>query len=391
MAMNSHDARVDVLVRGSGIVGKSLALSLARQGLGVALLMDEAERQSADIRAFALNAASVNLLRSLKVWDALPAEAVTAVHDMHIEGDAGFGSASGSGSGSGSGKLDFSAWSQQLSELAWIVDAGALEEVLHNAVKFAPHISQVHAEVPATLSALCEGRSSHSRDALGVSFETNDYGHRGIAARLNCSLGHRHTARQWFRSPDVLALLPFGGVARRQDSASASYALVWSLPEAEAQALLALDEAAFNAALMQATQGAAGELTLVSQRASWPLMRAHASAWCGPGWVLLGDAAHVIHPLAGQGLNLGLADVTTLTQVLLEREAWRPLGDEKLLRRYARQRSMPTQVMGQLTEGMLQLFAAEAPAVRELRNRGMSLVNNLPALKRWLTSRALES
>ena len=90
--MNSHDARVDVLVRGSGIVGKSLALSLARQGLGVALLMDEAERQSADIRAFALNAASVNLLRSLKVWDALPAEAVTAVHDMHIEGDEGLGS-----------------------------------------------------------------------------------------------------------------------------------------------------------------------------------------------------------------------------------------------------------------------------------------------------------
>ena len=391
--MNAHDARVDVLVRGSGIVGKSLALSLARQGLSVALLMDEAESQSADIRAFALNAASVNLLRSLKVWDALPAAAVTAVHDMHIEGDAGSGSEPGSssGSGSGSGKLDFSAWSQRLSELAWIVDAGALEEVLHNAVKFAPHISQVRADVPATLSALCEGRSSHSRDALGVTFQKNDYGHRGIAARLNCSLGHRHTARQWFRSPDVLALLPFGGVAHRQDSASASYALVWSLPEAEAQALLALDEAAFNAALMRATEGAAGELTLTSQRASWPLMRAHASAWCGPGWVLLGDAAHVIHPLAGQGLNLGLADVATLTQVLLEREAWRALGDEKLLRRYARQRTAPTQVMGQLTESLLQLFATEAPAVRELRNRGMSLVNHLPALKRWLTSRALES
>ena len=391
--MNAHDARVDVLVRGSGIVGKSLALSLARQGLSVALLMDEAESQSADIRAFALNAASVNLLRSLKVWDALPAAAVTAVHDMHIEGDAGLGSesSSSSSSGSGSGKLDFSAWSQRLSELAWIVDAGALEEALHNAVKFAPHISQVRSEVPATLSALCEGRSSHSRDALGVTFQKNDYGHRGIAARLNCSLGHRHTARQWFRSPDVLALLPFGGVAHRQDSASASYALVWSLPEAEAQALLALDEAAFNAALMRATEGAAGELTLTSQRASWPLMRAHASAWCGPSWVLLGDAAHVIHPLAGQGLNLGLADVATLAQVLLEREAWRALGDEKLLRRYARQRTAPTQVMGQLTESLLQLFATEAPAVRELRNRGMSLVNHLPALKRWLTSRALES
>ena len=393
----------DVLVRGCGIVGKSLALSLARQGLSVALLMDDGDRQKADVRAFALNAASVSLLRNLKVWDALPAAAATAVHDMHIEGDAQ------------SSALDFSAWSQRLPELAWIVDAAALEAVLDNAVKFAPHIKQIDGqihgqidvEISATLTALCEGRSSNSRDALGVVFEKNNYGHRGIAARLNCSLGHRHTARQWFRSPDVLALLPFGGVvgsaadgydgafagafAGASASASASYALVWSLPEAEAQKLLALDDAAFNAALMQASQGAAGNLTLASPRASWPLMRAQASAWCGPGWVLLGDAAHVIHPLAGQGLNLGLADVATLTKVLFEREPWRDLGDEKLLRRYARQRTVPTQVMGQLTEGLLQLFAAEQPAVRELRNRGMSLVNKLPAVKRWLTSRALES
>jgi 2-polyprenyl-6-methoxyphenol hydroxylase-like FAD-dependent oxidoreductase len=163
------------------------------------------------------------------------------------------------------------------------------------------------------------------------------------------------------------------------------------VPESQAQALLSLDAAAFNAALMQATHGEAGELSLASERAGWPLMRAQASAWCGPGWVLLGDAAHVIHPLAGQGLNLGLADVATLAQVLREREPWRALGDEKLLRRYARQRALPTQTMGQLTEGLLQLFAAEQPAVRELRNRGMSLVNQLSPLKRWLTARALES
>jgi 2-polyprenyl-6-methoxyphenol hydroxylase-like FAD-dependent oxidoreductase len=143
--------------------------------------------------------------------------------------------------------------------------------------------------------------------------------------------------------------------------------------------------------MMQATQGEAGALSLASERASWPLMRAQASAWCGPGWVLLGDAAHVIHPLAGQGLNLGLADVAALTQVLHDRETWRPLSDEKLLRRYARQRAAPTQAMGQLTEGLLQLFATEQPVVRELRNRGMSLVNQLSLVKRWLTARALES
>ena len=276
-----------------------------------------------------------------------------------------------------------------------------LEQELSNAVKFSPHITQVQTDASATLTALCEGRSSAARDALGVVFEKNDYGHSAIAARLTCSLGHRHTARQWFRSPDVLALLPFGGASAATAATSqigpggpaapASYALVWSLPQAQAQALMALDPNAFNAALMQATQGAAGELHLTSERASWPLMRAHASAWCGPGWVLLGDAAHVIHPLAGQGLNLGLNDVAALTKVLLEREAWRPLSDEKLLRRYARLRVVPAQLMGQLTEGLLQLFAAEQPAVRELRNRGMSLVNQLSPVKRWLTSRALES
>jgi 2-polyprenyl-6-methoxyphenol hydroxylase-like FAD-dependent oxidoreductase len=120
-------------------------------------------------------------------------------------------------------------------------------------------------------------------------------------------------------------------------------------------------------------------------------MLARAEAWCGPGWVLLGDAAHVVHPLAGQGLNLGLADVAALTQVLSRRETWRSLGDARLLRRYERQRMTPTLAMGQLTDGLLRLFSHEQPALRELRNRGMTLVNHLPPLKRWLTSRALGS
>jgi len=142
---------------------------------------------------------------------------------------------------------------------------------------------------------------------------------------------------------------------------------------------------------MLATAGEGGELKLASARAAWPLMRAQASAWCGPGWVLLGDAAHVVHPLAGQGLNLGLADVLALTRVIEQREAWRELGDEKLLRRYARERVAPTWAMGQLTEGLLNLFSQETPALRELRNRGLTLVNQLSPLKRWLTARALDS
>ncbi|WP_372526540.1 FAD-dependent monooxygenase [Piscinibacter sp.] len=365
----------DVLVRGSGIVGQSLALSLARAGAQVALRPDPLHSVgSPDVRAYALNAASVALLRGLKVWDALPPHAATAVHDMHIEGDAP-GAA-----------LDFSAWEQRVGELAWIVDAAVLERQLASAIQFAPHVTVTTAQVQATLTALCEGKASASREALGVRFERKDYGHRAIAARLTANRPHQNIARQWFRSPDVLALLPFD-----TPQPQASYALVWSLPNERADALLAMDERAFEQALMDATAGAAGELELASPRAAWPLMRAQASAWCGPGWVLLGDAAHVVHPLAGQGLNLGLADVTALTRVIAEREPWRELGDEKLLRRYARARLVPTWAMGELTEGLLGLFAHDLPALRELRNRGLTLVNHLSPVKRWLTSRALDS
>jgi 2-polyprenyl-6-methoxyphenol hydroxylase-like FAD-dependent oxidoreductase len=366
----------DVLVRGSGIVGASLALALSRLGLSVALRGDEGRGAATpDIRAYALNAGSVALLQSLKVWDALPAQAKTAVHDMHIEGDA-----------AGS-LLEFSAWEQRVGELAWIVDAGVLERELAAALRFAPHVTLTRDDdVQAALVALCEGRDSSGRDALRIGIERHDYGHRAIAARLVASQPHGNAARQWFRSPDVLALLPFD-----TPQPQASYALVWSLPNARADALLAMDDRAFEQVVTEATAGAAGTLTLASARAAWPLVHARAHTCSGPGWVLLGDAAHVVHPLAGQGLNLGLADVVALARVIAEREPWRSPGDEKLLRRYARARLAPTWAMGRLTDGLLQLFAHPTPAVRELRNRGLTLVNHLPLVKRWLTARALDS
>ncbi len=366
----------DVLVRGSGIVGQSLALALARLGLQIALRPDPVRREGGpDIRAYALSATSVALLRSLKVWDALPAHAATPVHDMHIEGD------------SGDSVLEFSAWEAKTGELAHIVDAAVLERELASAVRFAPHVSVINDDdVEASLTALCEGKASGTRDKLGIGFERVAYGHRAIAARLTSNRDHQNVARQWFRSPDVLALLPFD-----TPQPQSSYALVWSLPDERAEVLLAMDDRAFEQALMEATAGAAGELALASPRAAWPLMRGHASAVSGAGWVLLGDAAHVVHPLAGQGLNLGLADVVALARVIAEREPWRELDDEKLLRRYARARLAPTWAMGQLTDGLLQLFAHSTPAVRELRNRGLTLVNHLPFVKRWLTARALDS
>jgi len=372
--------QVDVLVRGAGIVGQSLALSLARLGLQVALRPDAPRPVAPDVRAYALNAGSVALLRTLKVWDALPANAATPVYDMHVQGDAR----------ARPGVIDFSAWEQRVGELAWIVDAPVLERELAAAIRFAPHITLLppgdEAPVRAALTALCEGKDSAAREALGVRFERHAYAHSAIAARLVASDPHLGLARQWFRSPDVLALLPFDAPEPER-----SYALVWSLPRERAEELLALDVAGFGAALAQATRGEAGGLQLASERTIWPLALAQASTWSGPGWVLLGDAAHVVHPLAGQGLNLGLADVAALTRVIAAREAWRPLGDERLLRRYVRERLAPTWAMSRMTDALMQLFAQPAPAVRELRNRGLTLVNRLTPVKRWLTAKALDA
>jgi 2-polyprenyl-6-methoxyphenol hydroxylase-like FAD-dependent oxidoreductase len=365
----------DVQVLGAGIVGKSLALTLARQGLRVAWRgRPPGATPREDVRAYALNPASAALLRGLRVWDALPADAVTTVHDIQVHGDAP------------GAELQFSAWQQRVAELAWIVDAAALERELEAALRFAPHVTAVSEDVDAELLAICEGGASAARRARGIGFERHDYGQRAIAARVLTERPHRGIAYQWFGSPDVLALLPFD---RPQPGHCA--ALVWSLPEARADALMAADEAGFVAALAEATDGTVGAVRLASARAAWPLQLGRAEGWTGEGWALLGDAAHLVHPLAGQGLNLGLADVAALAHVLAGREPWRPLGDARLLRRYERARAAPTWAMAEVTDGLLRLFAHDAASWKELRNRGLTLVDRWTPAKRWLAAQALGS
>lgn len=362
----------DILVRGTGAVGLAAALALSRHGWRVALLGPLAEPAAGDVRAYAINAASVKLLSDLRVWEAIPADARTAVYEMHVEGDAP-GAA-----------LDFSAWSQRVGELAFIVDAAELESALRRAVRFAPHVQTVAAELPATLQVLAEGKDSRTREQLGAEMRRRPYGHRAIAGRLLADRPHAGIARQWFRSPDVLALLPLD-----RPQQGHGYGYVWSVPDARADALMAMDEAAFAGELQLATGNGAGTLTPASPRAQWPLMLAQAHPLVGRGWVLVGDAAHVVHPLAGQGLNLGLGDVAELVDVLAAREPWRSFDDPRLLARYARARIGPVRAMAQVTDALLHLFASEQPLVRELRNRGLALVNQLPPLKRLLTARAI--
>lgn len=380
----------DVCVSGSGAVAMSLALSLSAEGWRVAWAKapDPAQLAAPDVRTYALNARAVALLDKLRVWPALKAFACP-VTEMAIQGD-------------DRGSLSFSAWQQHVTELAWIVDAAALERLLGEALRFAPRVDVVSAltdqgaPVEAALLAVCEGKHSATRAALGVAFDRQDYGHWGVAARLQASLPHQGVARQWFRSPDVMALLPFN-----QPDPLASYGLVWSLPKERAQAMVAASpsefEQALRLALLQSDPQAAalvGELKLASEVAAWPLALAQAQRWSGPGWVLLGDAAHQVHPLAGQGLNLGLADVDTLVAVLRDarhNEPWRSAGDERTLRRFVRQRQWPTQAMAGLTDGLLHLFADERAPFKTARNLGMSVVQGLGPLKHWLVGRALDA
>jgi 2-polyprenyl-6-methoxyphenol hydroxylase-like FAD-dependent oxidoreductase len=234
--------QVDVCVRGGGAVGCSLALALARQGFEVALAQRAAPATAAgpDVRAYALGPASVALLQELRIWDSLPADARTPVEGMRIAGDQA-GSA-------GTGQLEFSAWEQCVTALAWIVDAAALEDTLASALRFAPKVQRVASPVPAALQAVCEGRDSATRAELGIEFERHPYGQSALAARLVGDRPHQGLAWQWFRSPDVLALLPFDRPQARQ-----SWGLVWSLPQEQAQHWLQADAAAFEAALNQAT------------------------------------------------------------------------------------------------------------------------------------------
>jgi 2-polyprenyl-6-methoxyphenol hydroxylase-like FAD-dependent oxidoreductase len=374
---------LDVCIRGAGIVGRTLALLLARERLRVGLVREPAFPGGAasDVRAYALNPASKELLETLRAWP--DEQHATAVHAMEVHGDDG-------------GELQFSSARQGAPALAWIVDVQALQERLAEALRYQPLVEWLDAPQPAPLVAVCEGKASATRAEFAVQYSVTPYPQRAIAARLNCEKPHGQTARQWFAGGEILAFLPLGG-----DQGN-SVAVVWSVHEQRAPALQALDAAAFAAQLEAASHGALGKLTLASERAAWPLQLAQADRWCGQagspgsllsgvhsGWVLAGDAAHTVHPLAGQGLNLGLADARELAKVLHEREYWRSVGDARLLRRYERSRKADVLAMSATTDGLQQLFAQQAEPWQSLRNWGMTGFDRSGPLKAWVARRAM--
>jgi ubiquinone biosynthesis UbiH/UbiF/VisC/COQ6 family hydroxylase len=312
----------------------------------------------------------------VRCWPA--AAQATPVLRMEVHGDEG-------------GEVAFDAALQGTDALNWIVDVPALEAQLAEAVRFQPLIDVVDTPPQATLTVVCEGRASRTREELGVDFDVTPYGQWALAARVSCTQGHGQVARQWFSGGEILAFLPMGGADGNL------CAVVWSVSPDRATALQAASDMEFTAALQAASHDALGTVTLESARKVWPLQHAVARRWSGPfvqatgAWVLAGDAAHNVHPLAGQGLNLGLGDVAELVRVLDARPYWRSVADPRLLRSYERARKTDFALVGGTGDALQQLFAHPHAAAAGLRNWGMQRFNASGLLKHWVARRAMGS
>jgi len=301
-------------------------------------------------------------------------------------------------------ELDFDAYGAAVERLATIGEEAELLRVLAAACDFAPGLlreiapfvgmrvagdrAQVElgsGRVIATrLVVAADGAGSAVRAAAGISAEEHSYGQTAVVANFRAERAHDATAFQWFCDEGVVALLPL-----TEHRGEPAVSLVWSASADLAINLLALDAETLARRVSVRSGGVLGNLAPLGAARGFPLRRLTVSRLVGPRLALVGDAAHVVHPLAGQGLNLGLADVSELLAVVAAREAFRDIGDPVLLRRYARHRAEPIGLMRATTDGLARLFEIDAPLAKRLRNGGMSLVNRIGPLKRALIRQAL--
>ncbi len=399
----------DIAIIGGGIVGKACALGLAQQGFDVIQIAPDIEQQtpkpSGDHwaeRIYAISPGTRTLLQSLQVWDAIDHARLQVVRDMRIYGDRG----------QASDGLHLSAFEAGIPQLAWIGESDLLEHTLEQACRFQSklervvgsldnlfvepdgallkvHTAQGPIEIRASLVIAADGANSSLRSMLEIQTDEKSYEQRAVVANFLCTNAHLETAFQWFLpGGDILAMLPLPG---KQVS------MVWSTFPENAVRLLTLDASQWQSEFAMLQDGAIvhtlGTLTPHSKPGSFPLRKIRAQRVIGPELlpkvILLGDAAHVMHPLAGQGLNLGLRDVATLLRIMHERESFRPITDLVLLRRYERERHGDTSAILWITDRLKRLFTSANPLQKNIRNWGMGLVNRSHLIKRYLIKEAL--
>ena len=390
--------RFDVVIAGAGLVGLGLAPALARAGLRVALVdratvaAPECDPETWDQRVYAVSPGSATFLRSLGAWQMLQAERIEAIEAMHVAGDAG-------------AMLEFSAYELGERALAWIVEERALRAALLPLI-FADGVEVIGGAnlaalelmpdaatltftdaagssrvVSAKLVVGADGARSWIRNAAGLAAEPRPYGQTAVVANFSCERAHHGVARQWFRADgSVLAWLPLPG--RR-------ISIVWSAPDAQASELRALDASALAATVAEAGEHALGALVTITEAATFPLAFLKLPATIGHRLALVGDAAHGVHPLAGQGVNLGFGDAEALAAVLAERGPATDPGTPILLERFARRRAGPVLAMQTVTDGLVRLFGPTHPWLKTLRNAGLTTVGRIPLLKRALAQPAL--
>lgn len=396
--------RSEICVIGNGVIGKAAALGCAQAGFDVQVVVpagppmsaERAHGDSWDVRVYALNQVARKLLSSLKVWDAMDISRIQAVDAMTVRGD---------GAQSLASALTFDAYAARVEALAWIVEDRNLNLALDTALRFAPNVrlvpgaaarleaSGTHARLEldsgdvleAQLLVGADGAQSWVRSQCDIDIDYRAYGQQAIVTNFHCARPHRGVAFQWFTSTQgIVALLPLP---------EQKVSLVWSAPEALAQVILRESAAQLAERVTTISGEQLGSLEpLAPERVkAFPLALLRPRSIISRRTALAGDAAHVIHPLAGQGMNLGFADVATLLRVLSEREAHRDCGDDRVLRRYSRARQEEILLMQVATDGLERLFAADFEPVRLARNLGLNLVDKLPSIKRQLIMRALGS
>lgn len=418
-AQQDNAQQFDLVIVGAGMIGAALAASLLsaqvsqQRDLRIALLdsaaqasllrtlPELADEQALSVsgyepRVSALTQSSLALLQELGAWQYVQTQRVQAYQHMQVWDELG------------TGQVHFDAAELHSESLGCIVENQNLVQALHRVLAAEAKVQGFYGQKIESLSrqglgsslrlsdgqiletkllVAADGANSFVRQRLGFETREWDYGHQAIVATVAMAQSHQATAWQRFSEQGPLALLPLRG--KGQDG-QGYCSIVWSQQTERARELMALDDAEFMAALTRASEGRLGAVQAVSERFSYPLRQRHAKTYVKPGAVLVGDAAHTIHPLAGQGVNQGFKDVVSLTEVLSKAKAQGvPLGHEYILKRYQRQRQGDNLMMMASMEGFKQLFGSASPALRLLRNTGMAWLNDQQFLKTQLARKAM--